>query len=169
MSSTNRILDGNALYIGLFYRPSNLQNTGLFHWTLLAKTYDKPTGILLHAAGTTRQGWVYDVKDPFTFESSRYAVVAIRIGSLGSSISSEYLARILGRIPIGYSMYETPPVWTCRIWVRDAIRYLHGLQIIHSLDVDALEREAIAAGTVYRDGVGGGWGSWGSKVSTNSS
>ncbi|KAH8119766.1 hypothetical protein DFH11DRAFT_6102 [Phellopilus nigrolimitatus] len=166
MSSTNRILDGNALYIGLFYRTSNAQNPGLFHWKLVAKTSDQPVGIMMHA--TSKAGWEYEVKEPYQFEESKIAVVALKIGTLHPSISARSLAETLEQIPIGHSMYETPPVWTCRIWVRDAVRFLHQSRIIDCPDVDALEAEAFQAGAVYRDGIASGRGSWGSVVSSRS-
>ncbi|KAH8119767.1 hypothetical protein DFH11DRAFT_6271 [Phellopilus nigrolimitatus] len=166
MSSTNRTLGGNALYIGLFFREASALNPELFHWTLLAKTHDKPTGILIHAASPV--GWAFEVKD-YKFEASNTSVVAVKIGSLGSTISSEYLTQILRQVPIGRSMYEVPRVWNCRIWIRDAVRVLHQSKIINCPDVDALEAEVSQVGAVYRDGFTPGRGSWGSAVSSKSS
>lgn len=86
----------------------------------------------------------------------------MRLGSRGMTTPAQ-----IRRIVEGIGMDVVPEVdrrreerFTCRVWFREAIRRLVENNILHCLDVDALEAELISLSSPSAEGVLAGTGKY---------
>ncbi|KAI0372888.1 hypothetical protein BV20DRAFT_840067 [Pilatotrama ljubarskyi] len=124
-----------------------------FHWFLFvpdapdASSGPSPHGGLkLHAITNGQQGedkrWSYD-RTPLSLATSPAVAAAATIGCLPPGKSVDDLDAILREIPMEVSEVdkEREPTWTCRVWIREALRRMHTSGYVVCEDVDAMEEE----------------------------
>ncbi|OJT08851.1 hypothetical protein TRAPUB_202 [Trametes pubescens] len=127
-------------------------NPVAFHWLLFipnpgATRAVVTEGMKLHAVdngqkGTARE-WSYDFAS-FTLATSASVAVAMVLGKLPSGKTVQDLDALLQKIPMTVPAADTAreSEFTCRVWVREAVRRMHAEGYIVCPDVDALEEEA---------------------------
>ncbi|KAH9901581.1 hypothetical protein C8Q73DRAFT_786939 [Cubamyces lactineus] len=124
-----------------------------FHWYLFIP--DAPTtspdrnphgGIKLHAITNGKQGeekrWSYD-RTPLSLATSPAVAAAAIIGRLPQGKTVDDLDALLQGIALEVPEVdrEREPVFTCRVWIREALRRMHAGGYIARNDVDAMEEE----------------------------
>ncbi|KAI0076149.1 hypothetical protein K474DRAFT_1663415 [Panus rudis PR-1116 ss-1] len=121
-----------------------------FHWLLWVadedQTGERPKGKKFHAVENTNAAasdapWSFDDSE-FTLPTSRSVAAAAIIGRLKDKTRDD-LRRVLSRIPMTIPPVDAArePVFSCRVWVREALRTMHREGFIYCPDVDALEQE----------------------------
>ncbi|OBZ77678.1 hypothetical protein A0H81_02252 [Grifola frondosa] len=113
----------------------------LFHWMLYVQS-NVEDGFKFHATQTNNRNFVYE-KASFTLCSSRRISAAAVVGRLNTHTLCD-LHNILKRIPVNIIPHvdiAREPQFSCRVWVREAVRRLHAEGFLDCPDVDALEQE----------------------------
>ncbi|KAH6894972.1 hypothetical protein BKA70DRAFT_791071 [Coprinopsis sp. MPI-PUGE-AT-0042] len=117
---------------------------GEYHWAI-CPAYDDTKAYKVHAKQVSSH-WFFE--DPPVFEDlikSDIITADVKIGALKSTDQSDFdaVVDLLRQIPM-----ETPeidqgvePKFTCRVWLREAVRVLHRNGYIECPDVNALEKE----------------------------
>ncbi|KAI0362376.1 hypothetical protein OH77DRAFT_47818 [Trametes cingulata] len=124
-----------------------------FHWFLFvpdapSASGSSPThgGAKLHAITNGLQGdekrWSYD-RTPLSLATSPAVAAAATIGRLPEGKTIDDLDALLREIPMEVPEVdrEREPQWTCRVWIREALRRMHAGGYVKCEDVDALEEE----------------------------
>ncbi|KAH9857112.1 hypothetical protein C2E23DRAFT_806591 [Lenzites betulinus] len=123
-----------------------------FHWFLFipdppsASTADVHIGVKLHAITNGKQGvdrrWAYD-RTSLALATSPAVAAASIIGRLPEGKHVDDLDMLLREIPMSVPEVDKDrePTWTCRVWIREALRRMHGNGYIVCEDVDAMEEE----------------------------
>nr|VWO96038.1 Ubiquitin ligase complex F-box protein GRR1, putative [Ganoderma boninense] len=126
-------------------------NPPLFHWLLFVPKPGQGDskvqhGIKVHAvqdysSGQSAVTWAFEAA-PFTLATSGSVTAAAVIGHLKDK-TEEQLVNVLATIPMVVPAVDIARenVFDCRVWIREALRRLHGAGFIHCPDVDALEAE----------------------------
>ncbi|TFK86050.1 hypothetical protein K466DRAFT_587586 [Polyporus arcularius HHB13444] len=120
-----------------------------FHWFLYVP--DSPqtgsaAGTKLHAVTNGLQGddkkWSYD-RTEFDLSISPAVAAAAVIGRLPEGRTVDDLDMLLQKIPMSTPDMDKArePAWTCRVWIREALRRMHANAWIVCEDVDAMEAE----------------------------
>ncbi|KAI0672991.1 hypothetical protein C8Q78DRAFT_969926 [Trametes maxima] len=124
-----------------------------FHWFFFVP--DAPSasagtatyaGVKLHAITNGLQGddkrWSYD-RTALTLATSPAVAAAAILGRLPPGKTVDDLDAFLREIPMEVPRIDQDrePVWSCRVWVREALRRMHARGYIVCEDVDALEAE----------------------------
>ena len=141
-----------------------------FHWLIFVpdpgQGDDKAqTGIKLHATeldpvsdGITLRIWQFEAT-AFTLATSASVVAAAIIGNLTEDRTVQQLVDLLHKIPtitVPDADIEREPEFTCRVWVREALRRMHIARLIHCRNVDAMEAELLGHGLLAADAVKNG-------------
>ena len=86
--------------------------------------------------------WVYECV-PFTLVTSRSLAAAVIIGFIPSGSSFEDLEPHLAEIPLSVPPADAyhEPIFTCRVWIRQALRVLHAKRILWCYNIDLMEDE----------------------------
>lgn len=124
-----------------------------FHWLIFipdegATRNELPVraGTKLHAITNGQQGaaqvWSYD-HVPFNLATTPSVAVAAILGHLPAGKTATQLSHMLKEIPMAIPAVdsEREPRFTCRVWLREAVRRMHAAGYISCPDVDALEAE----------------------------
>ncbi|OBZ72863.1 hypothetical protein A0H81_06847 [Grifola frondosa] len=126
-------------------------NPPRFHWALFVPDPVVSTGTKFHAVTDHSEPgsgiFTYD-KSITVLPSDRGVATAAIIGSLGSRSVND-LDTLLSSIPcntVPSVDREREPRFTCRVWLREAVRRMHGAGFIRCADVDALEKEILFYG-----------------------
>ncbi|KAL1659960.1 hypothetical protein EV122DRAFT_253083 [Schizophyllum commune] len=129
------VLEPAALYCILFSR-----GDGTFHWTIGAAV-DTANALKMHATNV-QGGWAYE-KKMHNIIKSQTACVAVKIGQLSSTDVIDRVSSTLERIPMSIPSIDQSieRVFTCRVWVKEAVRVLAANGFISCSDVAGLERE----------------------------
>ncbi|OSX61551.1 hypothetical protein POSPLADRAFT_1144713, partial [Postia placenta MAD-698-R-SB12] len=147
------VFNVNSIVAALFTRG---RDEG-FHWMLaLPGAGEEPA-----SRHNPRGRWQFQAGDHNLPQSETLCTV-IRIGSRGMTTPAQ-----IRRIVEGIGMNVVPEVdrrreerFTCRVWFREAIRRLVENNILHCLDVDALEAELISLSSPSAEGVLAGTGKY---------
>ncbi|KAI0672552.1 hypothetical protein C8Q78DRAFT_990949 [Trametes maxima] len=138
------VLEPAALYCIWFSRGLG---DGTFHWAIGASA-DTAHVVKMHATNL-QGGWVYEKKTENIVESQT-ACVAVKIGQLSSDWTDvvDRVSNILEQIPMAIPSVDQSieRVFTCRVWLKEAVRVLAANGFIYCADVAALEREVKAYG-----------------------
>lgn len=86
--------------------------------------------------------WGYE-STKFTLNTSHTVAAAALLGRLPSGKTVEDLDQLLAEIPMSVPAVDQARErdFTCRIWIREAVRRMHAHRYIHCPIVDALEEE----------------------------
>ncbi|KAM5538605.1 hypothetical protein V8D89_007634 [Ganoderma adspersum] len=129
-------------------------NPPRFHWLLFipypGQGNDKvQKGIKIHAVyfvelfidGVPMGTWKFQAA-PFTLATSEIVAAAAIIGQIKEKTVDE-LVKTLSVIPLEIPAMDRGRelVFSCRVWILEALRRLHGAGFIHCPDVNALEEE----------------------------
>ncbi|KAI0724004.1 hypothetical protein C8T65DRAFT_564282 [Cerioporus squamosus] len=116
-----------------------------FHWFIYVP--DSPTaGTKLHAVTNGLQGddkrWSYD-RTPLDLPKSPAVAAAAVVGRLPEGRTIDDLDMLLQKISMSTPEVDKDrePAWTCRVWVREALRRMHTNAWIVCEDIDAMEEE----------------------------
>ena len=98
--------------------------------------------------------WKYECSE-YILVSSRSVAAAASIGKLTQNHTFEDFNAILREIPMAVPAVDElrEPVWSCRVWVREALRRLHNAGYIECSDVDAMEEEMLGYGRAAAAGI----------------
>lgn len=117
-----------------------------FHWLLwiadaAAAESDVQSGVKFHAIDNGIRVWSYE-RAPHILASSHSLATAAIIGQLKGK-NTEDLDVILREIPMAVPAVDQgrEAEWSCRVWVREALRRMHTHGFILCPDVDAMEEE----------------------------
>ncbi|KZT53602.1 hypothetical protein CALCODRAFT_511313 [Calocera cornea HHB12733] len=135
-----------GLYLVLSYR----MEPGTFHWMLCSTDTTSEETYLFHA--TQRPGWMYEYR-LWDMVMSNTSVIAVKISNYHDQV---HLNTLLSTLPMTTPIEEGNVEFTCRIWVRAAIRLLNNRGIIRCTDIDGLQNEGIMLATRHADNVGSG-------------
>lgn len=88
------------------------------------------------------ENWDYE-STKFTLGQSHTLAAAAVLGQLPPGRTIKGLSRLLGAIPMSVPAVDArrEPVFTCRVWAREAVRQMHEHGYIDCTDVDSLEEE----------------------------
>ncbi|OJT05710.1 hypothetical protein TRAPUB_3465 [Trametes pubescens] len=125
-----------------------------FHWFFFipdmpaaaSSSAQRHGGVKLHAITNGKQGddrrWSYD-RTPLALATSPAVAAAALLGRLPDGKSVDDLDALLRQIPMEVPEVdrEREPTWSCRVWIREALRRMHVSGYIHCEDVDAMEAE----------------------------
>lgn len=122
-----------------------------FHWYIFVPHAEEAgkavqTGHKLHAIDNAQNGaaksWAFDATEVALATEMAVAAAAV-IGEVRSESSLQELEDLLKTIPLAVPAVDAQrePAFTCRVWVREALRRMHKHGFIHCPDVDALESE----------------------------
>ncbi|KAI0807596.1 hypothetical protein C8Q74DRAFT_1213469 [Fomes fomentarius] len=126
-----------------------------FHWfifvpndpaTNAASANSSYAGTKLHAVTNGLQGddrrWSYD-RSPLSLATSPAVAAAAVISRLPANKGVDDLDALLKQIPMATPGVDRDrePAWTCRVWIREAVRRMHAHGYVVCEDVDALEEE----------------------------
>ncbi|KZT50217.1 hypothetical protein CALCODRAFT_487320 [Calocera cornea HHB12733] len=139
-------LDATLVVPGLYLVLSYRVQKGTYHW-LLVTTSDEVQPICFHAAQIP--GWHYETKAWDMFRSQT-SVIGIKIGKY---ISANELNTVLAPVPMTTPAEEGDVEFTCRIWVRAAIRHLNSLGMINCPNIDDLQAEANRLANMHAEDV----------------
>ncbi|KAI0780701.1 hypothetical protein BD413DRAFT_462684 [Trametes elegans] len=124
-----------------------------FHWFLFfpdapttTSSSGTPSGVKLHAITNGMQGedkrWSHD-RTPLALATSPAVAAAAVLGRLPGAKTVDDVDSILRQIPMAVPEVDRArePTWTCRVWIREALRRLHAHGFLVCEDVDAMEEE----------------------------
>ncbi|KZT54080.1 hypothetical protein CALCODRAFT_510985 [Calocera cornea HHB12733] len=131
----------NGLYLALCWREEG------FHWMIY--TFGPGHARWAFHAITISNGWMYHMQN-WNPVASHLALAAIQIGQF---VEPGTLDVLLGAIPLQTHPDDQPHNFTCRMWVRRAIRVLHQAGYINCTNLNALEAEAADYAETHREGV----------------
>ncbi|KAF4563675.1 hypothetical protein EYR40_003199 [Pleurotus pulmonarius] len=115
-----------------------------FHWTLFVQSRNASAGTKFHAVldASTETGWAYD-STAFTLHTSQSVAAAAIVGKIAFGTVAD-LGTLLSEIPVGVvpdTDKGREKVFSCRVWIREALRVLNNKGHIDCPDVDAMEKE----------------------------
>lgn len=120
-----------------------------FHWYLYVQNPDSSSGTKIHATGMNGKWWYKQIEYSLQHDPA-VAAVAI-IGKLNTTIHTlDYLDAVLKEVPmleVAHADVGREPKFTCRVWLREALRRMHDAGFIHCPDVDAMEAEMVRYGS----------------------
>ncbi|KZT57482.1 hypothetical protein CALCODRAFT_483153 [Calocera cornea HHB12733] len=128
-------LDAARIVPGLYLVLSYRMQKGTYHW-LIVSTAEGVSPFCFHAAQIP--GWHYERKI-WDMARSQTSVIGVKIGEY---IDANTVDAVLAPVPMSTPAEEGDVEFTCRIWVRAAIRHLHSLGMINCPNVDDLQAEA---------------------------
>jgi hypothetical protein len=101
------------------------------HWGLYATGDQPPRGTLYHATdlGRAPLDLLYESKTVSNPMRSVSTVVCLKVADVPSVAA---IHDIIKRVPV-MRRESLPPnerMWTCRVWVKEALKYLHGAQFL---------------------------------------
>ncbi|KAI0643872.1 hypothetical protein C8Q79DRAFT_872717, partial [Trametes meyenii] len=129
---------------------------GQYHWYIYVA--DPPTapgqapietGTMFHAVsladpqhGIPQGTWRYERRDGWSIAQTKRIAVALAIGQMGNHTITD-LHSLLSAIPmtVPQADFTTELAFTCRVWIREAVRTLHARGWINCPDVNPLEAE----------------------------
>ncbi|KAF2875039.1 hypothetical protein BDV95DRAFT_306668 [Massariosphaeria phaeospora] len=148
MSSVLAQLQNYSIYVIL-----NLRGAGPgFHWGIYVPT-NKPQGDVWHAVNRTG-GWSVEIKTTSGVPSSLSLCLCFKVGTVNSQNSS-VLRATLRQVPgSGQPSPNTQELFSCRVWVKDALLALHNAGVIRlTMAIATIEERAIERGEMLREGV----------------
>ncbi|EQL02947.1 hypothetical protein OCS_01339 [Ophiocordyceps sinensis CO18] len=112
-----------------------------YHWGIFVTYRNAPKGMLHHATDVNRRPMdlYYETREITDPARSQSLVVCLKVSSL---LSSADISHCLSAVPLmrRSRLPRHEPRWTCRVWVKEALNYLHRARIIQChLDVDTME------------------------------
>lgn len=125
-----------------------------FHWIIsvqdtTASQANPATGMKLHATNVSNK-WEFEARGEYSLDQSAAVCVAAVIGELKheKGFTAEKLKDLLALIPMAVPAVDQgkEPVFSCRVWMKEALRRMHAAHFIDCPDVDALEAEMIELG-----------------------
>ncbi|KAM5538609.1 hypothetical protein V8D89_007638 [Ganoderma adspersum] len=144
-----------------------------FHWYIFVPNaadahLDVQSGLKMHATtdyspSETERLWCFDATPTTLATDEGGLAVAATIGRLRLGLeqgrSQAALRNMLAQIPVAVvpeADRAREPTFTCRVWVREALRRMHAEGYVRCPDVDALEEEMwrygrAAAGAIEDD------------------
>ncbi|KAL1952059.1 hypothetical protein VTO73DRAFT_1208 [Trametes versicolor] len=140
---------------------TTLEGTPTFHWHIWVPDRDATrerlcAGTKMHALGrrsrnpdgTLTERWGYESTE-FTLTTSHTVAVAAILGHLPAGKTVVDLDQVLSEIPMSVPVVDQgrEREFTCRVWIREAMRRMHAHRYIHCPNVDALEAEMLRYGT----------------------
>lgn len=132
---------------GIYLVLSSIGMPGRFHWGLYLKL-SRNLGFVAHAQhpdwSLSSLDWEMEYTQKATLESSVNLILALKVGTLQTSKYSSYERNL--REPALMNESESSD-FSCRIWVKRALKQLHEEGFVECDDVDAVEAEAIEFGT----------------------
>ena len=120
-----------------------------FHWFIYVPNppqTSSTSGTKLHAVTNGLQGddkrWSYD-RTALNLPISPAVAAAAVIGHMPEGRTVDDLDLLLQSIPMSTPDVDRDrePIWTCRVWVREALRRMHASGWLVCEDVDAMEEE----------------------------
>ncbi|KAI0717541.1 hypothetical protein C8T65DRAFT_737873 [Cerioporus squamosus] len=135
-------LPTSRIYACLFARRNRT-----FHWVLAIPHNNGETMYKFHAT-EDHNGWHYECANHMIV-SSITICAAVQISTLPPGVTAGTIDGYLKDIPMATPAEDAPQPWTCRIWLKAAVRKLHEKKIVNCPDVNKLEYElkTIAADT----------------------
>lgn len=140
------------IYLTIHIRPASYPDR--YHWGIfvphppyssLTQSNSEECGVNFHVIDYSQPPyWRYEADYNYNLNSSAYVAAAIGIGRLRRGMSVDRLHQLLSRIPMDLVPNQdlgNEPGFTCRVWVREAIRVLDRAGIIQCDSVDELEWE----------------------------
>jgi hypothetical protein len=128
---------------GIYVILSSIGSPGRFHWGIYLKL-SQAMGFVAHARHPTESlsslEWELEYSQNFTLESSVSLILALKVGTLQTSRYRAYENALRDPTLMEDSDGED---FTCRIWVKRALRKLDEDGFIKCDDVDAVETEAV--------------------------
>ena len=118
-------------------------NPPKFHWFLFLPDLGNTTGTKFHAVThypeTGGREWVYEHLRVSVDSLNAVAAAAV----IGSGIGTEELHEVLKDIPMAVPEIDKDREvdFTCRVWIREALRRMHACGFVMCEDVDGLEDE----------------------------
>ncbi|EIW64769.1 uncharacterized protein TRAVEDRAFT_42187 [Trametes versicolor FP-101664 SS1] len=143
------------LALNIKHNNSTLAGNVEFHWLLWvpdrgATRERLSPGTKMHALGRRLRGndgaWIHDwgyESTKFTLNTSHTVAAAAILGRLPTGKTVEDLDQLLAVIPMSVPAVDQARErdFTCRVWIREAVRRMHAHRYIHCPNVDALEEE----------------------------
>ncbi|KAF7795543.1 hypothetical protein EIP86_006705 [Pleurotus ostreatoroseus] len=135
----------------------------LFHWYIFVPNANQDTayqvGRILHAVDNgDRTIWAFQTK-PFTLVYSKTLVAGLIIGNVHPPDKHvEDLENLLRQIPMAVPPVDLhrEPMFTCRVWVREAIRRMNHQGFINCSNADELMSEMETRGKSAVEAIKGG-------------
>ncbi|KAH7910986.1 hypothetical protein BJ138DRAFT_1063969 [Hygrophoropsis aurantiaca] len=137
-SAKNPDLLQDSICICLFSR-----GDGKFHWAIIIPVGYKQAQ-KFHITNLHGPSWVFESVSEMVSASETACIVA-KIGSLGIHTVEDINNRVKN-IPLISTAADSAEPFTCRIWVRYAVRALHDTGYINCPNVLALENEIRVVG-----------------------
>ncbi|KAF9560138.1 hypothetical protein CPC08DRAFT_762926 [Agrocybe pediades] len=143
----------DIIALGLTIRYPTDGSPGTYHW-LIWVSEDGVSGTCAHATNDTG-AFTFEKKCENIGTSRNNLSALIQIGSLRGTHSVDDVVEILEKVPMkSPAGSEDEHVrFTCRIWIREAVRVLNSAGIIACGDVNALEEECKAHADANREAV----------------
>lgn len=135
------------IYLTIHIRPGSFPPR--YHWGIFiphppSNSIGIERGVNFHMVDHVRAPyWRFEADFNYNLNDSAYVAAAIVIGQLRRS-SIEQIHQLLYQIPIDVVPIEdidSENTFSCRVWIREAIRVLHRAGIIRCDSVDDLEWE----------------------------
>ncbi|KAJ3902118.1 hypothetical protein F5879DRAFT_904767 [Lentinula edodes] len=135
-----------------------------FHWFLFVANPRsiQGEGTKLHVTDSKNGVWEFEVVTNFTINSSSEAITtALIIGEIPEGKLKDVTGLFdicehqikLNEVPAADKGKE--PKFTCRVWMKEAVRCLNAAGYLRCTDVDELEKEAIARGCAALEEIDG--------------
>lgn len=111
-----------------------------FHWILFVQSPDSISGTKLHAT-ELNDVWEYE-RTKYTLQFSGGVAAGAVIGKLTTK-TLDQLDSLLKAIPMKIPDIDVgrEAKWSCRVWLREALRRMHSAGFINCPDVDKMEAE----------------------------
>lgn len=119
-----------------------------FHWILFIQSPNSTSGTKFHATGYG-DDWKYE-RISYDLQFDVGVSAGAIIGKLSINRTLDQLDALLKEIPMKVPNVDVQrePRWTCRVWIREALRHMHHAGFIDCPDVDVLEAEMWELGKV---------------------
>lgn len=131
-----------------------------YHWYFFVPTQGSiHEGTKIHATQLDPyhpESWTFEVIPGYSLNTTRFVAAACVIGLMPDGKSTEDLIDIVSAIPIGVVPevdVGREPNFTCRVWIKEAVRRLHSARFVECPDVESLEREVYGFGREALDEV----------------
>lgn len=118
-----------------------------YHWFLFVQEEHKDSGRKIDAIHNAAPGeekvWMFDATD-LSLQTSEAVAVAAIIGKVEGISLTDLEETLRKNVPVGQvpaADMGREPKFSCRVWILDALRYLHKEGIIQCSDIDAMEQE----------------------------
>ncbi|USP77105.1 hypothetical protein yc1106_04379 [Curvularia clavata] len=138
MSAVANQLENYSIYINLSLRGAQPG----FHWSIFITT-NKFEGEVWHAVNRNG-GWSLETNTTNGVPSSMGLCLVLKLGTV-SNQNWETLRTTLANIPSGgQPSLHTREIFTCRVWVKDAICALHNAGVVRlAKSIETIEKVAI--------------------------